>query len=193
MPQYHVTQRSDHTHPLTNRKHHIIRTHEPDVSLESTNTFTNKMFACAAKILGIQPTALSEEVLTQLALPLRHGGCGLTNWSFLRTVAYDCSAAGNRQQNIRTEALYAIVLQELKKENKNFYDHLEHWKPRMAPTGSTRCPRTPLPNQRNSPSPSCCDFATNPRTPSLALLAASAAFPLVMLLSPTLVTLLSTC
>ena len=90
------------------------------------------MFTCAAKILGIQPTALSEEVATQLALPLRHGGCGLTNWSFLRTVAYDWPAAGNRQQNIRTEALYAIMLQQPKKENKNFYDHLERCKPRMA-------------------------------------------------------------
>lgn len=91
------------------------------------------MFACAAEILGIQANELSDEVIAQLGLPVRMGGCGLTNWSLLRKIAYDCSVAGaTKQQSIQTQAFHETRIAGWKSTNPDFAKHLENCTPRMA-------------------------------------------------------------
>ena len=89
------------------------------------------VFACA-ETPGIRANGLSE-VIARLGPPVRMGGCGLTNWSLPRKIAYDCSVAGaTKQQSIQTQAFHETRIAGWKSTNPDFAKHLENCTPRMA-------------------------------------------------------------
>eukprot|EP00744_Colponema_vietnamica_P000732 GILI01001277.1.p1 GENE.GILI01001277.1~~GILI01001277.1.p1 ORF type:complete len:552 (+),score=107.77 GILI01001277.1:633-2288(+) len=119
---------------------HLIRSHEPEVSFASTSTFTQNMLECAGAILGVDHHEFSEEALFQLTLPIRLGGCGLTNWTNIREIAYQCSLAAVRQQDVHTRAHHESRVKSLAIDNKDFHQHLDRCKHQM----STRWLTAPL-------------------------------------------------
>ena len=113
---------------------HLIRSHEPTVSFDPTTAFTQNMTECAGAILGVDASEFSEEALFQLMLPIRLGGCGLTNWANIREIAYSCSLAGTKQQDVQTKAHHELRVKALAESNKDLQQHIDRCKPK----GSSR-------------------------------------------------------
>ena len=123
---------------------HLIRTHEPEVVQPASTAFTEMSVRCLASILRVNYNHLDAQAYRQIRLPIRHGGLGLIDWAEMCEGAYEASVDGESKHDLeddpyapaeaqtREDSMWEDIMDALKEEDKNFFDHLKRNKTKMA-------------------------------------------------------------
>ena len=123
---------------------HLIRTHEPDVTVPASKAFTEMSVRCLAAVLRADYNNLDEETYRQMRIPIRLGGLGITDWSEMAENAYNMSKALQRTRDDERDtfaqpetrrdenAFCEKMMEEIKAENPAFHSHLKRFSGRVA-------------------------------------------------------------
>ena len=77
---------------------HVVRTHEPTVTIRASMNFTEMTFRCLANILHIPYDTIDEKFYFQARLPIRFGGLGLTDFAEIAPDSYAASVGGRKMR-----------------------------------------------------------------------------------------------
>lgn len=119
---------------------YIVRTHEPAVSKDASEAFTEMTLRCFAAINKMDYDCVTPEVQRQVFLPIRHGGMGLVDWSELAESCYEASTIGRRHvrdpnspdDEVREDAFWEDKMDAIKVEKPALHKHLLTQKTDMA-------------------------------------------------------------
>lgn len=122
---------------------YVVRTHPPEAAESASRAFTDMMLQAVAIVLKIPYESIDDDMRTQLLLPIRFGGQGLTDWVAFGREAYAASLARRRRtaadydpmtpdESVRVDSYWEGVLAKIQAERPDLFAHLKRFRTKMA-------------------------------------------------------------